>query len=308
MDSNLNGMNHIFYQNNSFTWYNLKSTTKSEMDDYLEKFNLTSLTIQDAIEAEHLPKYEHQDNFEFVIFRFYNRNQRQYSFVIREFSNKIGIFIGKDFLISVHQKEVPFWEKIKSKLTETNPKHPWTPHRLYLEILRETLNTYLEPAEIIAKKIQEYENSLIDDDREIKMKLKDLYKIKREADVCRTLMMRTHETLLEYKIYAKHKSAFLDLLELNQKLIHLHTQNFNDLQNLFTLTISISDLRSNEIMKILTVFSAFFLPLTFIVGLYGMNFEYMPELGFKWAYFIVLFIMFAIVSIIFFWFKRKKFL
>jgi len=301
-------MDKVLYKDETFVWYDLKNPDKAGMEEYMNRFNLSLLTIQDAIEAEHLPKYENNDNFDFVLIRFYSRDKRSYSFVIREFSHKIGIFFGSDFLITVHQKEVPFWDKILSKLQTENPKHQWTPRRLYHEILREALNTYLEPAEKIAKKIEEYEKSFLDDEREIKQKLKQLYQLKREADACKTLMMRTHETLNEYKHQAKHKSAFLDLVELNQKLVHLHTQNSNDLQNLFTLTISISDLRSNEIMKILTVFSAFFLPLTFIVGIYGMNFRYMPELDYKWAYFIVLAVMFGIVAVIFFWFRRKKFL
>jgi magnesium transporter len=85
-------------------------------------------------------------------------------------------------------------------------------------------------------------------------------------------------------------------------------QNTDDLQNLFTLTLSISDQRANEVMKILTVFAAFFLPLSFIAGVYGMNFDYMPELRYKWSYFIVLGLMLSVVIVIFIWFKRKKYL
>lgn len=296
-------MEKIFFQNKQFSWFNLKNPDKTEMESLKEKFGLTSFTIQDAIEVEHLPKFEHQENFEFILVRFYSRQRRSSAFVIREFSHKIGIFVGKDFLITVHQQEIPFWDKIISKLSDDS-----SPHKAYHEILKETLNSFFEPSQKIAKNIEDYEQSLLDDDREIKKKLKKLYLLKRESDVCKTLMKRTQETLTEYKHQAKNKSAFLDILELNQKLLHLHTQNSNDLQNLFTLTISLSDLRSNEIMKILTIFSAFFLPLTFIAGIYGMNFSYMPELDYKWSYFVVLGLMVVLVLIIFIWFKRKKYL
>lgn len=299
-------MDQFFFKNDTFTWYDLKNPNQAEVEKYMDEYKLTSYTVQDAIEVGHLPKHEHFENFDFVIIRFYCYEKQSHSYLIREYSNKIGIFFGSDFLITIHQKGVPFFENLKLKLESNVSK--WTPHKVFHEIIRGTLNTYYEPAEKIAEQIDDYERSLLDDDREIKQKLKSLYLLKRKSDVCNTLMARTRETLNEYKLHAKNKSAFLDLVELNQKLQHLHEQNSNDLKNLFTLTISLSDLRSNEIMKVLTVFSAFFLPLTFIVGLYGMNFEYMPELGFKWAYFIVLALMFAIVVVIFLWFRRKRFI
>jgi magnesium transporter len=61
-------------------------------------------------------------------------------------------------------------------------------------------------------------------------------------------------------------------------------------------------------MKILTIFSAYFLPLTFIVGVYGMNFDFMPELGWKYGYPMVIGFMVLVFLLIYFWFRRKKWL
>ena len=61
-------------------------------------------------------------------------------------------------------------------------------------------------------------------------------------------------------------------------------------------------------MKLLTIFSAFFLPLTFVAGIYGMNFEYMPELKSEFGYFLILGVMTTIALVIYFWFKKKKIL
>ncbi len=72
--------------------------------------------------------------------------------------------------------------------------------------------------------------------------------------------------------------------------------------------ISFSSQKTNEVMKILTIFSVFFMPITFIVGIYGMNFDYMPELSKRWGYPIVLLIMAVVTVIIYQWFKRKKWL
>jgi magnesium transporter len=74
------------------------------------------------------------------------------------------------------------------------------------------------------------------------------------------------------------------------------------------LYISFSAQKTNDVIRVLTVFSVFFLPLTFIVGIYGMNFKYMPELNSKWGYPITLLVMIGVTLSIYLWFKRKKWL
>jgi magnesium transporter len=66
--------------------------------------------------------------------------------------------------------------------------------------------------------------------------------------------------------------------------------------------------KTNDVMKVLTIFSVFFMPLTFIVGIYGMNFEFMPELKQKWGYPIVLIVMAIVTGVIYQWFRKKKWL
>lgn len=301
-------MKTIFFQNPCFTWYNLENPKEAEIQEYLQEFNLTSYTVQDAIEEGHLPKAEHQENFDFVLVRFYEKEPRSYTNIVREFSHKIGIFMGENFVITIHQKEIPFWEKIKQELE--NDKNPETlvPRKLFYKIILQTLHTYLAPAIKIAEQIELYEQSLFTTERALKTNLKRLYQLKRESSTCTKLLVLTRDVLNEFKPYAKHLSSYKDLQELNAKLLHLHNQNTDDLQNLFNLTISFTDQRANEIMKVLTVFSAFFLPLTFLTGFYGMNFEFLPGLQSKAGFYLMLWLMIAIVVLIFIWFKRKKFI
>ena len=82
-------------------------------------------------------------------------------------------------------------------------------------------------------------------------------------------------------------------------------ENSNQLMNTF---LSISDQKNNEVVRLLTIFSAFFLPLTFIAGIYGMNFKIMPELNWKYGYLFSIVLMLAIVIVIYSWFRRKKIL
>lgn len=95
------------------------------------------------------------------------------------------------------------------------------------------------------------------------------------------------------------KDTIVDLILRTEEVI-------DDSMLLLNTYMSITAKKSNDVMKLLTVFSAFFLPLTFIAGIYGMNFDIMPELRWKYGYFIILMVMLFIAIIIFMWFKRKK--
>jgi magnesium transporter len=81
-----------------------------------------------------------------------------------------------------------------------------------------------------------------------------------------------------------------------------------DVNNLLNISVAFAAQRTGEVMRILTVFSVFFMPLTFIVGIYGMNFEFMPELKERWAYPAVLILMAIVAGFIFWWFRKKKWL
>jgi magnesium transporter len=99
-----------------------------------------------------------------------------------------------------------------------------------------------------------------------------------------------------------------DLKDLHVKLITTYDQILEDIYNLLNIYISLSAQKTNEVMKVLTIFSVFFMPLTFIVGIYGMNFKHMPELELTWAYPTVLLSMAVLAVAIYFWFKRKHWL
>lgn len=300
-------MDSIFFKNECFTWYNLENPDEASVSEYLTKFSLSAYTVQDALEAGHLPKFEHQNDFDFTLIRFYGKEPRSYTNIIREFSHKIAIFLGDNFILTIHQKPVPFWGNLLEELESDKNKEKLTPKQLFYKIIRKTLDTFAPPAQKISQEIDVYENALFTRQNS-KLDLKLLYKLKRESSTCSKILVMMRDVLNEYKSYVKSVASFKDLQEYNAKLLHLHSQNTDDLHNLFNLTLSMSDLRTNEIMKILTIFSAFFLPLTFIAGIYGMNFHFMPELAYKWGYFIVLGVMLAIVLLIYSWFKRKKFL
>ena len=88
----------------------------------------------------------------------------------------------------------------------------------------------------------------------------------------------------------------------------MNEESVDNSSHLMNTYLSLSDQKNNEVVRLLTIFSVFFLPLTFIAGIYGMNFKFMPELNWKLGYAFALCLMAIVVVVIYLWFRRKKIL
>ena len=298
----------ILFDNNKLKWINLQNPTKIELNEIASKYCFQKLTIEDSLEPGHLPKYESDDsNISFLLIRFFDKEHRMLKNTVREFSHKISIYFGPDIIITVHQKETDIFENIQRKYLSVLDPAKVTSKGILYRIISETIKTYEEPAYLMDEEVNQLEHLIFTDDFR-KIKLPTLYKIKREATACKKILDYTLEALKEYRADNKKTSSSQDLFEENVKMLHLHAQIVDDVQNLLAIYLSLNGQKSNEIMQTLTVFSAFFLPLTFIAGIYGMNFDFMPELNYKLGYPICLLVMLLVVIFIYFWFKKKRYL
>ena len=138
--------------------------------------------------------------------------------------------------------------------------------------------------------------------------MEELYFIKRKAAICNKLLMLTGEVINTTRTSQNDLVALQDVKDLHVKLITMYDQIHDDVTNLSNIYLSLSAQKTNEVMKVLTIFSVFFMPLTFIVGIYGMNFKYMPELNWEYGYHASLLLMIGITVLIYQWFKRKGWL
>ncbi len=139
--------------------------------------------------------------------------------------------------------------------------------------------------------------------------LKSLYRIKRQVYVVRKVVNLTKE-IIEKTVETNTKGSPFsqDLKDFYTKTDTQIEEVYDSIVSLMNIYISVSSQRTNEVMRTLTVFTAFFLPLTFIVGVYGMNFAFMPELQYHWGYPGVIGLMLVITLIVWSWFKRKGWL
>lgn len=297
----------LIFQNQNVKWINLHNPSYEELTAVAKTFNFLQLTIADSLEPGHLPKFETDESISFLLVRYFDKEDANHSNIVREFSHKLSIYFGKDFIITVYQVDNKLIQNVKQQYIESQESHKITRKGILYYLLSEVLNTFEAPALKMDEKIDVLEEMIFTAAID-QLKLQHLYHLKREAAACKKILDYTLEALKEYELSNRKSSTLQDLKEDCIKMLHMHTQIVDDVQNLLSIYLSLNSQKSNDIMKTLTIFSAFFLPLTFIVGIYGMNFSYMPELNYKWGYPITLLVMLGIVVLIYIWFKRKRYL
>jgi magnesium transporter len=167
------------------------------------------------------------------------------------------------------------------------------------------IETYSESAQELSDKIDLIEQIIFLKDYR-KISLEDLYFQKSQTRISKKVLQLTQHVLHEMDILEENKIAFQDIKDQLISLILTFDEVTDDSNNLMNMYLSVNAQKTNDVMKLLTVFSAFFLPLTFIAGIYGMNFKFMPELEGKYSYFVILGLMAILSILIFYWFRRKK--
>lgn len=291
---------------NGLKWLDVMEPTAEEMDKLTQQFQLNQHTVRDCLQPEHLPKYEFDEdtNVHFLILRFYAHTSNKHMASIQELTDKIAIFCTDNFLITIHKAHTPFLDPISKRFSGGKPL---TSSELLSKIAWLALETYDDPASRLTEQVDFFENKVLL--KKVNTDLTEsLYYIKRQATVSHKVLLLMLEPINHLNVRGDDRAEFQDVRDQHLKMQTLYGQILEEVNNLLNLSMSFSAQRTNEVMRILTVFSVFFMPLTFIVGIYGMNFDFMPELRQKWGYPAVLILIALVVSGIFLWFKRKKWL
>jgi len=289
----------------NFKWIDVTDPSDAEIKQISKQFKLHRYTLRDCLEPDHLPKTENLGNMQFAIARILLDDLPKSSHTVQEISSKVAIFYNAELVVTVHRLKQPFLKRIFESKDVINAYD--SSNELVTKINKKILQSYEKTVESISNTIDSYEE-LIFLKPLTKEMLQDLYLIRRKASVCLKLILLMRDVINRIPVEMNDPVILQDVKDLHLKLTTLFEQAHEDSTHLLDIYLSISSRNSNEVMKVLTIFSVFLLPPTFIVGLYGMNFDFMPELHYKYSYPIVLSLIVLITIIIYFWFKRKKWL
>lgn len=283
----------------SFKWIDIENPNKNDLEKITSQYHLNYYLIKDSLEKGHLPKYEKTYKLDFFIFRAYTSNVSLNIDEIGEMSNKIAFFILEDTLFTIHRANFSFLKIHEEKHIKIQ--------ELFLRIVGSMTETFSKPTQDLSSKITEIEKTIFLKDHR-KVLLEELYFIKSQSRILKKVIHITQNVIEQV---SEKYQQFYQYQDIKDQLLNQLTINEESVENanqLMTTYLSISDQKNNEVVRLLTIFSAFFLPLTFIAGVYGMNFDFMPELKWKYGYLFSLMFMLLIVIVIYIWFRRKRIL
>lgn len=282
----------------NFSWIDIQNPSREELLALTENHNLEMNMLKDSLQDGHLPKIEITPEYTFIILRAYSAGKNDIVTTVSELSDKIAFFISEKTLITIHRASFAF--------LKDNFNRELCPEGLALSIISRMLHTYQEPVS--------YQSDIMDSfEKEIFLRnskpisTEELYYQKSKARISKKVLQLTQNVLNQFTVQPHNLTHLQDLRETTQHYLLFYDEVIEDANNILNTYLSITAKKSNDVMKVLTIFSAFFLPLTFIAGIYGMNFKRMPELGWHNGYFMTLGVMVLISFIIFLWFRRKRF-
>jgi magnesium transporter len=293
-----------FLDKYSVTWVNVDGLGDQKVIEELGRlFQLHPLAMEDVVNTHQRPKVEQYDGRLFIVMRMMQRNEALSS-------EQVSIFLGKSFVLTF-QENLPgdSFGPVRQRLRIGGPLTGGGSDYLAYRLIDAIIDSYFPLLEQYGEMLESLEEEvLVSAQRETLVRVHairhDLLHLRRAIWPAReaiTSLVRDpnplvhSETRLFFRDVYDHTVQLMDFLETYREL-------GSDLRDLYMSTASH---RLSEVMKVLTIISTIFIPLTFIAGVYGMNFDYMPELRRPWAYPLTLTAMAAIAIALLIYFRRR---
>ncbi len=292
------------------TWIEFQGlSNKDIIEEIGNHFGIHRLWLEDVLNTDHRPKVEEMDNMLFAIIKFISIKQE--GNIVDVQSNQTSIFFGKGFVLCFYDmKDSPF-EPIKERLRKSIWKiRSLKADYLFYAIIDLLVDQYYIVLEEMGDCFEELEKRVTANVSKINPA--DVLALKGEFLFLRKTIFPVKEAISKM-IISNHPWIEANTLKYFKDILDHITQIIEIIEYYNELSTSLMDFyqntinqKMNEIMKVLTIFAAIFIPLTFVVGIYGMNFKFMPELDWKYGYLFVWGIVILLSGSMIWFFKKKK--
>ncbi|KIL39530.1 hypothetical protein SD70_19155 [Gordoniibacillus kamchatkensis] len=283
-------------------WIRLHALQPQEVERVLgDMYRCHPLLVEDCIKLKQRPKLDHYTNNVFLTF--YAIDPKTFQ------TEELGIVVGPNYIITVCKKEPDFLETVTGYFEKIAERMHHTSDILHY-LLDSCVDDYSALIDRLENRIEKMEQSIYNNPyvrvgHTIFQLKRELHRLRRAVSEERAILSEITQTNFPY-LRAENNVYFIDIYDHISRVVDSLDMFRDSLTGLLELQMSMKADRMNEIMKTLTIISTIFLPLTFIVGLYGMNFRDIPELSWPYGYLYVWALMIAVALGLIWYFKKKK--
>jgi magnesium transporter len=292
----------------SVMWLNIDGVHQPEIIEQVGKsFGLHPLVAEDIASTGQRPKMEEFDDYIFVVLRMLRFDGEENETK----TEQISMILGPDFVVSFQEREGDVFDTIRERLRSNKGRiRKLGADYLAYALIDAIVDNYFMILEKLGEAIEDIEDRLVTNPTS--ETLQTIHDLKREMIFLRKSVWPLREVINRMERSESpliNKSTFVYLRDVYDHTIQVMdaVETFRDmLSGMLDIYLSSVSNRMNEVMKVLTVIATIFIPLTFVAGIYGMNFKYMPELDQAWSYPAILILMLVVALVMVVYFRRKK--
>jgi magnesium transporter len=291
-------------------WLDIRGIHDSQLIESVGKqFNMHPLIMEDIADIQQRPKYEEHNNGIFISLKALEFNED----LIELEAEQISIFFGMNFLISFQEKESDSFKEVRHRLLSSSGRiRQRGSDYLAYALVDNIVDRYYLMFDHLEATMEEAEEQILFQPNEENKKL--IYQLKSHTVLIRRYIYPLREAVSRFIksenpiIDAQSRIYIQDLYDHTIQIIDSIDSLREGVRGIYDLYISELSTRTNAVMKLLTIISTIFIPMTFLAGVYGMNFKHLPELNWQYSYLVFWLVNVILVIILLYFFRKKNWL
>ena len=298
---------NLLSDKDNLVWIDMDKPTDEDNKILSDVFHFHPLTIEDAIETRNHPKVESYNDYLFLIVHGVTMETNSTNFVTQE----LDIYLGENFVVTYHHDFFRSINYVKSQVRANTFSCGRGADYLLHQILDQLVDLYIPVVDDFDASINKLEDRIFEMTKGNNKILQEIMDLKRSVARLTRISSKQLDVLArlsngEFPLIKKKILPFYRDVYDHLHRVSVLAENYRDLVGgLLNIHFNVIANRTNDVVKILTIFSAIVLPLSLIAGIYGMNFENMPELKTRYGYFLTLGLMVLVAIALLFYFWRK---
>jgi len=300
----------LFREKPTVTWINIDGVYETDIIEKMGKcFDLHPLVLEDILNTDQRPKIEDFDEYLFLVVKMLDYDEKRKEMT----TEQLSLILGNNFVISFQEQKGDVFAHVRERIRSGKGRiRKMGADYLAYALLDAIVDNYFIVLEHLGEKIESLEEELLSNPSTKTLQV--IHALKRDMVFLRKSVWPLREAIS--RLERGESTLVSDSIRIYIKDVYDHTiqvidtvETFRDMvSGMLDIYLSSVSNKMNEVMKVLTIVATIFIPLGFIAGLYGMNFNYMPELTFRWGYPAILIGMGVVGASMLIYFRKKKWL